>query len=141
MYADTITRSMREAIDETSRRRERQIAYNTERGIDPQPLRKKIADITELLTREAADSEEMLSERTSRHAQKSAAPRGTGKSASRAAAIGAEGAGKLEELIADLTEQMLAAAAELKFELAARLRDEVSELKRELRSFDAAGHR
>jgi excinuclease ABC subunit B len=141
MYADTITRSMREAIDETNRRREIQVAYNTERGIDPQPLRKKIGDITEMLAREAADTEDVLS-RTGAHAQrKGGSPqRAKGKAAARAGAIASEGAAKLEELIADLTEQMLVAAEELKFELAARLRDEVAELKRELRSMDAAGH-
>ncbi len=145
MYADKITRSMREAIDETNRRREIQVAYNTEHGIDPQPLRKKIGDITEMLTREAADTEDVLS-RTGAHAQRKAGSgqkakgKGKGKAAARAGAIAEEGSAKLEELIRDLTEQMLAAAEELKFELAARLRDEVSELKRELRSMDAAGH-
>jgi len=142
MYADTVTRSMREAIDETNRRREIQMAYNRERGIDPQPLRKKIGDITEILSREAADTEAVLSGRGGKHSQRGGGSpqRAKGKSAARAGAIGAEGAEKLEELIADLTEQMLVAAAELRFELAARLRDEVAELKRELRSIDAAGH-
>ncbi|WP_416446831.1 excinuclease ABC subunit UvrB [Leucobacter sp. HNU] len=142
MYADTVTRSMREAIDETDRRREKQLAYNAEHGIDPTPLRKKIGDITELLAREAADTEDVLS-RTGAHAQrKSVSPqRAKGKAAARAGAIAGEGAAQLEELIADLTQQMLTAAEELKFELAARLRDEVSELKRELRSMDQAGHR
>ena len=142
MYADNMTRSMKLAIEETDRRREKQIAYNEANGIDPQPLRKKIGDITEVLGREAADTEDLLS-RTGAHAQrKGGSPqRAKGKTAARAGAIGAEGSAKLEELIADLTTQMLSAADELKFELAARLRDEVSELKRELRSMDQAGHR
>ena len=142
MYADRITRSMRLAIDETSRRRELQIAYNTKHGIDPQPLRKKIGDITEVLGREAADTAELLAKSAGTGQGKNrSAQRAKGKAAARAGAIGAEGAAKLEELIADLNEQMLAAAGELKFELAARLRDEVAELKRELRSIDEAGHR
>ena len=136
MYADTVTRSMREAIDETNRRREIQIAYNTEHGIDPQPLRKRIGDITEMLGREAADTEKLLRNREG----SGSGQRAKGKAAARAGAIAGEGAAKLEELIADLTSQMLAAAEELKFELAARLRDEVAELKRELRSMDQAGH-
>ncbi|UOQ60943.1 excinuclease ABC subunit UvrB [Leucobacter rhizosphaerae] len=140
MYADKITRSMREAIDETNRRRAIQIEYNTTHGIDPQPLRKKIGDITEMLSREAADTEDMLTSRTGAHAQRGSTQRAKGKTAARAGAIAGEGAGKLEELITDLNDQMLAAAEELKFELAARLRDEVAELKRELRSMDAAGH-
>ena len=133
MYADTVTRSMREAIDETNRRREIQIAYNAEHGIDPQPLRKRIGDITEMLGREAADTAKLLDSQSGRG-------RSAGRSAARAGAIAGEGAAKLEELIADLTEQMLGAAEELKFELAARLRDEVADLKRELRSMEAAGH-
>ncbi|MGO1538537.1 MAG: excinuclease ABC subunit UvrB [Leucobacter sp.] len=137
MYADTVTRSMREAIDETDRRREIQLAYNLEHGIDPQPLRKKIGDITEMLAREAADTEDVLG---ARNEKKRSSQRATGKRPVRAEAIAGEGAAHLEELIADLTEQMLTAAEELKFELAARLRDEVSDLKRELRSMDAAGH-
>ena len=140
MYADKITRSMREAIDETNRRREIQVEYNTMHGIDPQPLRKKIGDITEMLSREAADTQDMLGSRAGAHAQRGSTQRAKGKSAARAGAIAGEGAAKLEELITDLNDQMLAAAEELKFELAARLRDEVSELKRELRSMEAAGH-
>ena len=140
MYADKITRSMREAIDETNRRREIQVEYNTKHGIDPQPLRKKIGDITEMLSREAADTQDMLGSRAGAHAQRGSTQRAKGKSAARAGAIAGEGAAKLEELITDLNDQMLAAAEELKFELAARLRDEVSELKRELRSMEAAGH-
>lgn len=135
MYADTVTRSMRIAIDETNRRREKQLAYNAEHGIDPTPLRKKIGDITEVLNREAADSEAILAARGSKHAQRTPAPR------SRSTTVAAEGSEQLEELIADLTAQMLSAADELKFELAARLRDEVSDLKRDLRGMEEAGHR
>ena len=129
MYADTITRSMREAIDETQRRREIQVAYNEERGIDPQPLRKKIADITEVLHREAADTSKLL-ERSSR----------TKSGGLKKATTSSAGGNELETLIQELTDQMLAAAEELKFELAARLRDEIGDLKRELRGMTAAGH-
>ncbi|MFM6974171.1 MAG: helicase-related protein, partial [Agromyces sp.] len=129
MYADNVTPSMRKAIDETDRRRQKQIAYNTEHGIDPQPLRKRIADITEVLIREQADTEALLGERAARHS--SPTPR---------RGIAAEGANELESIIADLNAQMLEAAGELKFELAARLRDEISELKRELRQMAQAGH-
>ncbi len=130
MYADSITDSMRTAIDETDRRREKQIAYNRERGVDPQPLRKRIADITDVLVREGADSAALL-----------AAERGRGRAVARGGdGIGAEGARQLESTIAELTDQMLAAAGELKFELAARLRDEVQDVKRELRAMQRAGH-
>ncbi|MGA1481364.1 MAG: excinuclease ABC subunit UvrB [Candidatus Nanopelagicales bacterium] len=121
MYADTITASMARAIDETNRRRDKQMAYNAEHGIDPEPLRKKIGDITDLLAREDADTTELLSEAT--------AP-------VRARSI----AGKdLVALIEELTAAMHQAAADLQFELAARYRDEVSELKRELRGMQEAG--
>jgi excinuclease ABC subunit B len=137
MYADVMTKSMVQAIDETTRRRDKQIAYNLERGIDPQPLRKKIADITAMLQREEADTVELL-------AQSSGKKSKTGTSGNTSPAgiprIGAAGAGELESIIVDLNEQMLVAAAELKFELAARLRDELSELKRELRIMKEAGH-
>jgi excinuclease ABC subunit B len=130
MYADSITDSMRVAIDETDRRREKQIAYNRERGIDPQPLRKRIADITDVLMREGADSAALL-----------ASDRGRARAVARGTTgIGAEGARHLETTIAELTDQMLAAAKELKFELAARLRDEVQDVKRELRAMQRAGH-
>ncbi|WP_217132288.1 excinuclease ABC subunit UvrB [Leucobacter chinensis] len=133
MYADRITRSMQEAIDETQRRREIQVAYNTEHGIDPQPLRKKIADITEMLNREAADTTELI--------ESSAAGKKRTGSGAAAKRSGAESGGtELEQLIVELTDQMLAAAEELKFELAARLRDEIGELKRELRGMASAGH-
>jgi excinuclease ABC subunit B len=132
LYADKMTDSMRLAIDETDRRREKQVAYNTLHGIDPQPLRKKIADITEALAREGADTAALL-ERSGR-GKKSPTPN------LRREGIAAQGANDLEGIIADLNGQMLEAAAELKFELAARLRDEVSELKRELRQMEKAGH-
>ena len=124
MYADKMTDSMRQAIDETNRRREKQVAYNNERGIDPQPLRKKIADITDVLAREEADTQELMAEPVA------------GDRRSRTVALGAEG--DLRALIEDLSEQMRAAAGELHFELAARLRDEIRDLKKELRSMLAA---
>jgi excinuclease ABC subunit B len=134
MYADRITDSMAKAIDETNRRREIQVAYNTEKGIDPQPLRKKIADITDQLAKEDADTRELLAA-----AGKS---RGKGKGASkvRADGLAAAPAEDLVGLIEQLTEQMHTAAGELQFELAARLRDEVGELKKELRQMQSAGH-
>ncbi|MDF2574617.1 MAG: excinuclease subunit [Agromyces sp.] len=132
MYADVLTDSMKSAIDETTRRRDRQLEYNRANGIDPQPLRKRIADITEVLAREEADTAELLAGRDAR--KKAPVPN------LRREGIAAAGANDLEELIRDLNEQMLEAAGELKFELAARLRDEVSELKRELRQMEKAGH-
>jgi excinuclease ABC subunit B len=126
MYADKITPSMARAIDETSRRRAKQTAYNTENGIDPQPLRKRIADITELLAREDADTAELLASPASGGAKK----RGAGRSLA---------GDELLSLIEELTAQMHQAAAELQFELAARLRDEVSDLKKELRGMREAG--
>lgn len=127
MYADSITPSMRQAIDETNRRRAKQVAYNTERGIDPQPLRKRIADITDLLVREEADTQELIG-----------APTGNSPTPTRRHAAMAES--ELVALIEQLTGQMHQAAAELQFELAARLRDEVADLKSELRGMrEAAG--
>jgi excinuclease ABC subunit B len=139
MYADVMTDSMIRAIDETTRRRDRQIAYNEERGIDPQPLRKKIADITEILAREEADTAELLgeAERVLRGKDKRNRVGGNQRSS---VAIAGEGIEALESLVADLNQQMLEAAAELKFELAARIRDELSEIKRELRNITRAGH-
>ncbi|GAA1768168.1 excinuclease ABC subunit UvrB [Pseudarthrobacter sulfonivorans] len=140
MYADRITDSMAKAIDETNRRRAIQVAYNTERGIDPQPLRKKIADITDQLAKEDADTQELLNNnRLAKGAKR-------GKSAAKGAAqvrkdgLAAAPAEDLVGLIEQLTEQMHGAAAELQFEVAARIRDEVSELKKELRQMQAAGH-
>lgn len=138
MYADVVTQSMTQAIEETSRRREKQIAYNVAHGIDPQPLRKKIADITAMLQREEADTAELLADKGNMKTKTGASRPST--STLLTPRIGAAGASELENLISDLNEQMLVAAAELKFELAARLRDELSELKRELRIMKEAGH-
>jgi excinuclease ABC subunit B len=137
MYADVITRSMKQAIDETTRRRDRQLAYNAENGIDPQPLRKKIADITAMLAREDADTIELLESSSKKSKSGSSRPSTASLLTPR---IGAAGAEELENIIGDLHSQMLVAAAELKFELAARLRDELSELKRELRTMKDVGH-
>ncbi|MBP1300246.1 excinuclease ABC subunit UvrB [Curtobacterium sp. ODYSSEY 48 V2] len=134
MYADKITDSMRQAIDETDRRREKQVAYNLEHGIDPQPLRKKIADITEVLQRESDDTKALLEGRPGSDGRRSPTPN------LRREGIAGEGATQLEATIADLNDQMLQAAAELKFELAARLRDEVQDLKKALRQMESAGH-
>ena len=128
MYADSITPSMRQAIEETNRRRAKQVAYNTENGIDPQPLRKRIADITDLLVREEADTAALIG---SPSASKHADGLPTRRSESMAEA-------DLVSLIEQLTAQMHQAAADLHFELAARIRDELSELKSELRSMREA---
>ncbi|HWM34727.1 MAG TPA: excinuclease ABC subunit UvrB [Pseudolysinimonas sp.] len=136
MYADNLTDSMRQAIDETERRREKQIAYNTEHGIDPQPLRKRIADITEVLARDAADTAALLAGRGTPDGSRRRSPTPN----LRRDGIAAGGAAELEAIIADLNDQMLQAAGELKFELAARLRDELGDLKRELRQMETAGH-
>jgi excinuclease ABC subunit B len=143
MYADTITPSMRQAIDETNRRREKQVAYNTERGIDPQPLRKRIADITDLIAREDEDTDALIGG-GGRQRSRGKAPvpgmRSTGDQPGRHAKnLVSLPATDLADLIQQLTAQMHAAAAELHFELAARLRDEVGELKKELRGMKAAG--
>jgi excinuclease ABC subunit B len=143
MYADKLTDSMAQAIDETNRRREKQVAYNLERGVDPQPLRKKIADITDALLREGADTAELLSSSRSGRGGKETrkrAPTPNLRQEGGFAGLAAAGGNDLESIIADLNEQMLQAAGELKFELAARLRDEVSDLKKELRQMVAAGH-
>jgi excinuclease ABC subunit B len=133
MYADNITDSMTKAIDETNRRRAKQVAYNLERGVDPQPLRKKIADITDLINRESEDTEELLA--TSKKAnQKSATSAGL-----YSRTLTTLPRQDLMALIGSLTDQMKNAAAELQFEVAARLRDEIKILKRELRSMEEAG--
>ncbi|GAA3695567.1 excinuclease ABC subunit UvrB [Zhihengliuella alba] len=139
MYADRITDSMRWAIDETNRRREIQIAHNKKRGVDPQPLRKKIADITDQLAREDADTQELLNnQRLAKGARRTG---GSKKAATvRSDGLAAAPAEDLVELIGQLTEQMHAAAGDLQFELAARLRDEVGDLKKELRQMQGAGH-
>jgi excinuclease ABC subunit B len=152
MYADKITPSMQHAIEETTRRREKQVAYNTEHGIDPQPLRKKIADILDQLVREDADTDELIGGAGRQQSRgKSPVPglSSRARAAARAAGAGVgedltgEGGGParddLVELIKQLTEQMHVAAAELQFEVAARLRDEIRELKHELRGMQAAG--
>ena len=140
MYADRITDSMAKAIDETNRRREIQVAYNTEKGIDPQPLRKKIADITDQLAKEDADTQELLNNNRLAKGAKRGKPAGKGPATVRADGLAAAPAEDLVGLIEQLTEQMHAAAAELQFELAARIRDEVGDLKKELRQMQSAGH-
>ncbi|HNN47326.1 MAG TPA: excinuclease ABC subunit UvrB [Marmoricola sp.] len=146
MYADRITPSMSAAIDETNRRREKQRAYNAEHGIDPQPLRKKIADITEMLAREDETTQELLKtwQGTGARGDRSSKAPVPGLSrldqtTGRVVEGAAKPADELADLIEQLTEQMHAAAAELQFEVAARLRDEVSDLKKELRQMIAAG--
>ena len=132
MYADTVTDSMREALSETMRRRELQIAYNREHGIDPKPLRKRIADVTDMLAREQIDTESLLEGGYRR--EKTAAERTA--AGSRGAAGRAQG--DLASLIEELSEQMMTAAERLQFELAARLRDEIEDLKKELRAMKRA---
>jgi excinuclease ABC subunit B len=152
MYADKVTPSMQRAIDETNRRRDKQIAYNTAHGVDPQPLRKRIADILDQLIREDADTERLLGG-AGRQQSRGKAPVPGVSSRARAAAAAAAGGraepdgggtggparGDLIALISELTDQMHAAAAELQFEVAARIRDEIRELKQELRGMQAAG--
>jgi len=136
MYADKITDSMRRAIDETNRRREKQVAYNLEKGVDPQPLRKKIADITDQILREEQDTAELLERADKKRGRdgKAIIPLKGRKG------IAGMAYNEILSIVVDLDEQMKAAARELKFELAGRLRDEISELKHELRQMEKAGH-
>jgi excinuclease ABC subunit B len=133
MYADRITASMAAAIDETNRRRAKQVAYNTAHGVDPQPLRKKIADLTDLLSREEADTDDLV-RRVGGRRQVSPMPLAAEQSRDLTSLPATELAGLAQEL----TGQMHAAAAELNFELAARLRDEVADIKKMLRQLLAA---
>ena len=137
MYAESITPAMAQAIDETNRRRAKQVAYNLENGIDPTPLRKRIADITDLITKEAEDTESLALDSKGSKGSKSVIP-----------SLGFSTAGGLKHslprqellgLIESLTDQMKLAASELAFELAGRLRDEIRELKKELRGMEEAG--
>ncbi|GAA4556249.1 excinuclease ABC subunit UvrB [Planotetraspora kaengkrachanensis] len=142
MYADKITPSMERAIDETNRRRAKQIAYNEANGIDPQPLRKKIADILDSLAREDEDTAQLLGGGGRQQSRGKApvpglASRGAGQHAK--AIAGEMPRAQLESLVESLTEQMHAAATDLQFEVAARLRDEIKELKREVRDMREAG--
>jgi len=132
MYGDSITPAMAQAIDETNRRRAKQVAYNLEHGIDPTPLRKKIADITDLITKEAEDSASLTQGKKNKANQTPAIKHDRPKGVSLPRQ-------ELFALIDSLTDQMKSAAAELQFELAARLRDELRELKRELRGMEEAG--
>jgi excinuclease ABC subunit B len=143
MYADKITDSMRRAIEETDRRRAKQVAYNLDRGVDPQPLRKKIADILDRVYSEADDTEELAVGGSGRNVSR-------GKRSEQGDRVRSSGVlvdkdvstmprAALADLIQQMTDQMMQAARDLQFELAARLRDEVAELKKELRGMDAAG--
>lgn len=138
MYADQVTDSMRAAIEETERRREKQLAYNREHGIDPQPLRKKIADVTDMLAREEIDTESLLGTgyRGAGSGPDAQTRRQTGQDVRERLANQNESS--LAELIAELTAQMQEAARQLQFEVAARLRDEVQDLKKELRQMREA---
>jgi excinuclease ABC subunit B len=143
MYADKVTASMEKAIDETNRRRQKQVDYNTAHGVDPQPLRKKIADITEMLAREDQDTAELLGGGGRQQSRgKSPVPGLSSRAAGKhAAELAGMPSADLAALVQSLTDQMHGAAAELQFELAARLRDEIQDLKRELRQMVEAGAR
>jgi excinuclease ABC subunit B len=133
MYADSVTDSMTAAIDETNRRRAKQVAYNLANGIDPQPIRKKIADITDMLAREDADTHDLIGGRQRGRGRSAVPSLGAKDVSAQARRLAGIPAGDLADLVQELTTQMHAAAADLQFELAARLRDEIADLKRELR--------
>jgi excinuclease ABC subunit B len=143
MYADKITAAMEHAIGETNRRRAKQIAYNEERGLDPQPLRKKIADILDRVYLEAEDTEQVPVGGSGRNVSRGKKP--TGEGSGRSSGVLADRditkmpRAELADLVQQLTDQMMNAARELQFELAGRLRDEIHDLKKELRGMDAAG--
>jgi excinuclease ABC subunit B len=143
MYADKMTAAMQHAIDETNRRRAKQTAYNEERGLDPQPLRKKIADILDRVYLEAEDTEQVPVGGSARNVSRG--KRATGEPGGRSSGVIADRdvskmpRAELADLVQQLTDQMMNAARELQFELAGRLRDEIHDLKRELRGMDAAG--
>ena len=136
MYADNMTDSMNEAISETMRRREIQIAYNKEHGIDPQPLRKKISDVTDMLAREQVDTQTLLE--GGYRKEKSKRERTDATGGGRAVTSGQRAEAELAELIEELSAQMMTAAQHLQFEVAARLRDEIEDLKKELRAMKRA---
>ncbi len=152
MYADKITPSMAAAIDETNRRRAKQVSFNAANGVDPQPLRKKIGDILDDIYREADDAEALVSGSiiggaiiggSGRQMSRGKAPVKETRSRARSISAPTEGMARAElaKLIQELTDQMLASARELQFELAARIRDEIAELKKEIRQMDVAGTR
>ena len=135
MYGDNLTESMRKAIDETTRRREKQVAYNKNLGVDPQPLQKKIVDITDQIEREELDTAELIAELGKAKGRKATAvPLRSNRG------IAAMAQDEILAVVLDLDAQMRHAASELQFELAARLRDEIAELKHELRQMKKAGH-
>ncbi|MQY25375.1 excinuclease ABC subunit UvrB [Nocardia aurantia] len=143
MYADKITDSMRNAIDETERRRAKQVAYNEANGIEPAPLRKKIADILDQVYREAEETEVEVGG-SGRNVTRGRRAQGEpGRAVSAGVYEGRDvknmPRAELADLVKEMTDQMMNAARELQFELAARLRDEIADLKKELRGMDAAG--